>query len=844
MSSEIVEKALDFRSLRQKLISGNLANVDTPYYRARDVNFESYLAKEADKLESRHTSGTKMTKTHPKHMDPTILTSQGKAEIFFREDKEKISLLSKMELITSNILWEKSDTYLQKQLLLLAISSVILLFSFLLLYLGFRTIRDSNQNIKELEYVFEKVVNKMKKNDQNFNLNISDIENIKLDTYKEREKAYKFLGLLIETAKDDKLTALQANKAKSLFLANMSHEIRTPLNGIVGFTEILKSTNLTTEQNEFLSIIDKSSENLLSIINNILDLSKIESNKIEIENIVFDSAEEFESTIETYAVRAAEKNIDLNYYMDPTIAKKLKGDPAKIKEILINLLSNAVKFTNHNGEINLVIEKRNKKDDSSPKITFSVQDNGIGMAKDQQSNIFEAFTQADVSVTRKYGGTGLGLTISNKLTELLGGELKLKSEKDKGTTFFFSLPLEEITSDETSYFHVFDDWTLGKYKQNTPTTLDNYLKEYLKYFGPSVKYFTSILELNELIDSDTCQNYWIDIDKTNQDILDIIKNTNKSKLIAIANITSRSKIEKLNINQNNVIYKPLTPSKIIAVLSNNTTSESKISKEEIISTTHQTKFNAKALVAEDNVINQKLIKCILEEYGITVDLVSNGLESFEKRQTNDYDILFMDIQMPVKDGIEATHQILEYEKNEEFPHVPIIALTANAFKEDREHFLEEGMDEYIAKPIERPELFYVLNKFLSKKATFITLDDAPDNTENYIEVIDEDLSLDLTPTIPKKETIVKSEKKILIAKRSLLERRIIDKVIENLGYPYKSLESFDDLKDELASESYDVVFTDKNLVTEEINQVYKNINMVTTRKTKEEVENLINKQRG
>ncbi|HFD14262.1 MAG TPA: hybrid sensor histidine kinase/response regulator, partial [Epsilonproteobacteria bacterium] len=341
---------------------------------------------------------------------------------WFTLQTNKITLLSKAELVVSNALWKKSDIFLQKQLLLLAIATAIWFLSFILAYLGYTTTRDITRNIKELEDVLNKAVDEMKNSEQYLTSDAVAIENIELDTHEGTKEAYKFLEALVETAKDDKLIALQANEAKSLFLANMSHEIRTPLNGIVGFTEILRSTDLTEEQDEFLSIIDKSSENLLSIINNILDLSKIESNKIEIENIVFDAEEEFESAVETYAVAATEKNIDLNFYMDPNISSKLKGDPTKIKEIVINLLSNAVKFTSYGGEINLEITKIVGENGTS-RVKFVIQDNGIGMPKDQQSRIFDAFSQADVSVTRKYGGTGLGLTISSQFVELMGGLL-------------------------------------------------------------------------------------------------------------------------------------------------------------------------------------------------------------------------------------------------------------------------------------------------------------------------------------------------------------------------------------------------------------------------------------
>jgi len=803
---------------------------------------------------------------------------------WFALQTQKISLLSKAELMVSNKLWQTSNNFLQKQLLLLSIAATILLLSLILAYLGYKTTKDITGNIHELENVLNKAVEEMKGSEDYISSSTIDIENIELDTHQGTKEAYKFLESLVENAKDDKHIALQANEAKSLFLANMSHEIRTPLNGIVGFTEILRNTDLTDEQDEFLAIIDKSSENLLSIINNILDLSKIESNKIEIESIVFDAEEEFESAVETYAVSASEKNIDLNYYMDPSIATKLKGDPTKIKEVIINLLSNAIKFTSNGGEINLEIIKTQSEDDLNPKILFSVQDNGIGMTKEQQSRIFEAFSQADVSVTRKYGGTGLGLTISSQFVELLGGKLELESTKDKGTKFFFSLVLEEIRTNEINYKNTFSNITLGKYTPETPSILDNYISKYFNYFGPDIKNFDSIASLKKLIDNNTCKKYWIDIDKADNNILDAIHNMDKSKLVIIANVTSRSKIEELGLSQNNVIYKPLTLSKLKDLL---TTSikDSSTPIDEIIPA-HETKFNAKILVTEDNIINQKLIKRILEENGMQVDLANNGLEAFEKRRTNNYDLLFMDIQMPVMDGIEATHEILDYEEDEKVPHIPIIALTANALKGDRERFLNEGMDEYITKPIETSELIYVLNKFLSHKATMIIekpLNEIPkedkkankdeevnihktsvslsqNTTDIPLEVADKNstpeentISFDIEPAdtslntdIDTKDTYtvtVKEKKKILIAKKFLLERRILIKVIENLGYDYVSLDNVATLEEEIASGKYDLLFADSELITNKITQ-FDSVHIITSNKSKEEIKNYIIEHRG
>ncbi len=798
---------------------------------------------------------------------------------WFALQTNKITLISQAELVVSNTLWKQSDTFLEKQLTLLAIASIIWIVSFILAYLGFTTTRDITRNLKELEDVLNKAVDEMKNSDQYLTSETMAIENIELDTHEGTKEAYKFLETLVETAKADKLAALQANEAKSLFLANMSHEIRTPLNGIVGFTEILRSTNLTEEQDEFLGIIDKSSENLLSIINNILDLSKIESNKIEIENIVFDASEEFESAVETYAVAATEKNIDLNFYMDPEIPSKLKGDPTKIKEIVINLLSNAVKFTSYGGEVNLEITN-----EENGHIKFVVQDNGIGMTKDQQSRIFDAFSQADVSVTRKYGGTGLGLTISSQFVELMGGELELESAKDHGTTFFFTIPLEGVSSTEANYNHAFTDITIGKYEQDIPTKLDQYLETYFEYFGPEVKHFESIGELKELDNNDICKNFWIDIDKAKQNILDAIHHMDKSKLIVIANVTSRGKVEELGVEQSNVIFKPVTLSKLKTVLSATADTTPQLVEDAVVA--QRTKFDAHILVTEDNIINQKLIKRILEEHGITVDIANNGLESFEKRRSGKYDLLFMDIQMPVMDGIEATHEILDYEEDEELAHVPIVALTANALKGDRERFLSEGMDEYITKPIETTELLYILNKFLSDKASISDVEkSSTPKTETVVEkdIPVEEVALEETkevdrPALTEEEdallidmpgaedpfaNLETETKKILIAKKFLLARRVLAKVLENLGHDYEILEDVNTLENALTSQSYDILFTDANLITENISNTNENVAIISTQEednpqdltvtngesisstaTKDDIENIIKKYRG
>jgi len=429
----------------------------------------------------------------------------------------------------------------------------------------------------------------------------------------------------------------------------------------------------------------------------------------------------------------------------------------------------------------------------------------------------------------------------------MGGQLELESAKDHGTTFFFSLPLEEVTSTETNYTQAFTDMTIGKYEQEIPTKLDNNLETYFEYFGPTVKHFESVGELKELNDDNACKSYWIDIDKAKQNILDAIVNIDKSKLIVMANVTSRNKIEEMGIDQNNVIFKPVTLTKLKNILSKSASTVPQLIDEAL--PVHATKFDAKILVTEDNIINQKLIKRILEEHGITVDLANNGLECFEKRRNKEYDLLFMDIQMPVMDGIEATHEILDYEEDEELPHIPIVALTANALKGDRERFLGEGMDEYITKPIETSELLYVLNKFLSDKAKIVSVKEKSKVSEES-----KDIPKEAAPEvhIVKDEPILldelvmdtSTEKKILIAKKFLLESRVLTKVINNLGYDHKTLDNVDLLENELLSGEYDILFSDAGLITDEISQSNDNLAIITSGSSKEEIEDLIKKHRG
>ncbi len=364
-------------------------------------------------------------------------------------------------------------------------------------------------------------------------------------------------------------------KSTELFLASMSHEIRTPLNGIIGMTEVLDETSLSQEQKEFVSMIRESSNNLRVIVNDVLDVSKLNAGKMELESIPFDLFRKIETSVGIFKPKIEEKEITLKLFTDPMIPRHVIGDPTRLSQVIINLVSNALKFTDKGGKIDVTAEYIDQENDV---VTFkvSVSDSGIGLTQEQQEKIFEAYSQATASTARKSGGTGLGLMISSKIMNAMGTELAVESEEGKGATFFFVITM----------------------KVDTQSSIPVEEKE-----------------------------------------VEVVENSQN--------------LEDINV-----------------------------------------------LVAEDNPINQKLIKIVLENFGLNVTLTSNGQEAYEARVNDKYDLIFMDIQMPIMGGVESTHSILEYEKENGEAHIPIIALTANALPGDKEKYMSEGMDDYATKPLD------------------------------------------------------------------------------------------------------------------------------------------------
>ena len=523
--------------------------------------------------------------------------------------------------------------------------------------------------------------------------------------------------LIEKELKKAKEVAEHASKSKGDFLANMSHEIRTPLNSIHGFIELLKKTKLDTTQSEYLDIVSRSAENLLGIINDILDFSKIESGKIEIENISFNPIYEFTPTIEVFTERALEKDISLYSFIDPSLPPGLSGDPLRIKQVLTNLLSNAIKFTPRGGK--LFAEIRLKMiTESRCSVFFSVRDTGIGVPERKMKLIFESFAQVDNSITRRFGGTGLGLSISSNLVSLMGSELMLVSVPGKGSSFFFTLEMESLESengrssppeDVRAFIHCpdpgdplitelleryLDSWNISRSRINSPEDIS-------EGTGKQIVFIIADPEMDDLPER----------------LLRPFRRPDRPVVLISGKMTPLA-FDKRETEADRIIYSPLNSSKVFnSIMELTVPGANGQSNPRAIDRNEEIKINARALVAEDNPVNQKLITLLLLEYGISTDVASNGLDAFYLSGEKEYDIIFMDINMPVTDGLEATRMIITRENETGAPHVPIIALTAMAMKGDRERFLDAGMDDYITKPIEVRKLRSVLLARLSQLIT-------------------------------------------------------------------------------------------------------------------------------
>lgn len=537
-------------------------------------------------------------------------------------------------------------------------------------------------------------------------------ENIEKTYQKENEELRKKNQHLEELLKEKSTyldEALQkakvAEKAKALFLANMSHEIRTPLNAIIGFSDILEKQDLNKEQRNYASIISTSASSLLDIIDDVLDISKIESGNFKIEKNPFVLSILCEHIVELYSVKAKEKNIKFIYDVDKNIPFKIDFDSIKLRQVLSNLLSNAIKFTQNNGSVYFKIEHI-KNEDRKSKLKFSIEDTGIGIAQKDQENIFKPFMQVDNGSARQFGGTGLGLTICENIVSLMNSKINLESKENEGSEFSFILEVDVLEKTNPLLKIQNNKKLAALHADEKNEEIRNTTLMYLKEYG-------QIQEFNKITDLKDIDMLFCFYEENLQNNLNEFKKINKNALIVY--VGNKNLIKNKNylhlINQN--IELPIYGSKIFNVINDTNVIPCEIALSNEIR--KKIDSNHKVLVAEDNENNKFLIKILLDKIGLDSFIVENGQEVINEYKNNKYDLVLMDINMPIKDGEEATKELIKAQKDEGLYKIPIIALTANSIEGDKEKYLASGMDDYISKPIEFNRLKQTIAKYLDIK---------------------------------------------------------------------------------------------------------------------------------